>query len=95
MNVQSFAEYHQYLSFDPGAEDEWDVLYDLLTTCETYFFREDYQLRSFKNEVLPALVALAKGRKRLSIWSAGCSTGEEVYTIAILLMETPLLAGSR
>jgi chemotaxis protein methyltransferase CheR len=93
LKLSTFAEYYQYLRFHPGASAEWEEAIELLTTNETYFFREDYQLRSFKNEVLPALVALAKGRKRLSIWSAGCSTGEEVYTIAILLMETPLLAG--
>ncbi len=64
-----------------------------MTTNEKYFFREDYQLRSFKAEVLPMLATLAKGRRRLSVWSAGCSTGEEVYTIAILLIETAALAG--
>ena len=93
VNVGSFAEYHQYLSFDPGAEEEWDALYDLLTTSETYFFREDYQLRAFQDEVLPMLVEQARGRRRLTIWSAGCSTGEEVYTIAMLIHETNLVPG--
>ncbi len=93
VNVGSFAEYHQYLSFDPGAEEEWDALYDLLTTSETYFFREDYQLRAFQDEVLPMLVEQARGRRRLTIWSAGCSTGEEVYTIAMLIHATNLVPG--
>jgi chemotaxis protein methyltransferase CheR len=93
VNVTSFADYHQYLSFDPGAEEEWDALYDLLTTTETYFFREDYQLRAFHDEVLPMLLDQARARRRLTIWSAGCSTGEEVYTIAMLVHESNLFHG--
>jgi chemotaxis protein methyltransferase CheR len=89
-NVKTFAEYYQYLSFGPRAEEEWEALYDLLTTSETYFFREDYQLRAFQEEVLPLLSEQARGRRRLTIWSAGCSTGEEVYTLAILIHETNL-----
>jgi chemotaxis protein methyltransferase CheR len=93
LKLSTFAEYYQYLRFNQGASAEWEEAIELLTTNETYFFREDYQLRSFKNEVLPALISQAKGRRRLSIWSAGCSTGEEVYSIAILLIETVGLAG--
>ena len=93
VNVKTFAEYYQYLSFDPSAEQEWEALFDLLTTGETYFFREDYQLRAFQDEVLPLLAEQARGRRRLTIWSAGCSTGEEVYTIAILVHETNLFQG--
>jgi len=93
LKLTTFAEYYQYLRFHPLAAAEWEEAIELLTTNETYFFREDYQLRSFQNEVLPMLAAQAKGRKRLSIWSAGCSTGEEVYTIAILLLESNLFLG--
>jgi chemotaxis protein methyltransferase CheR len=93
LKLTTFAEYYQYLRFHPNAEREWDEAIELLTTKETYFFREDYQLRSFKSEVLPMLANAAKGRRRLSVWSAGCSTGEEVYTIAILLLECGLFPG--
>ncbi len=93
VNVGSFAAYREYLAFDAGAEAEWDALYDILTTSETYFFREDYQLRAFQEEVLPMLVEQAKPRRRLTIWSAGCSTGEEVYTIAMLIHEANLTPG--
>jgi chemotaxis protein methyltransferase CheR len=93
LHLSSFAAYHQYLSFDPKAEDEWSELYDLLTTTETYLFREEYQLRAFQDEVLPMLVEQARSRRRLTIWSAGCSTGEEVYTIAILVHESNLFDG--
>jgi len=93
VNVETFAAYYQFLSFDPGADEEWEALYDLLTTSETYLFREDYQLRAFQDEVLPLLADQAKTRRRLTVWSAGCSTGEEVYTIAMLIHESSLFSG--
>jgi chemotaxis protein methyltransferase CheR len=93
LKLSTFAEYYQYLRFNPNAAAEWEEAIELLTTNETYFFREDYQLRSFRSEVLPMLANQAKPRKRLAIWSAGCSTGEEVYTIAILLLESGLFTG--
>ncbi len=86
--LTSFADYYQLLKYSPLAAEEWDEAADLLTTHETSFFREDYQLRAFQNELLPMLAA--KERRRLQIWSAGCSTGEEAYTIAILLLESGL-----
>jgi chemotaxis protein methyltransferase CheR len=64
-----------------------------VTVNETYFFREDYQLRAYQQEVLPML--LATERDRLSVWSAGCSTGEEVYSIAIATLESAVLNGAR
>jgi chemotaxis protein methyltransferase CheR len=93
LGLASFAEYYHYLRFHPLAMTEWEQAVELLTTNETYFFREDYQLRSFQNELLPAFAARAGNKRRLSIWSAGCSTGEEVYTIAILVLESGLFEG--
>jgi chemotaxis protein methyltransferase CheR len=86
--LASFADYHQLLRYSPLANEEWEEAAELLTTHETYFFREDYQLRAFQHELLPALAA--KPRKRLQVWSAGCSTGEEAYTIAMLILESGL-----
>jgi chemotaxis protein methyltransferase CheR len=83
--LETFSEYHHYLQFGARAAEEWDEAIDLLTTNETYFFREDRQLRAFQNEVLPMLQTQARTRRRLAVWSAGCSTGEEVYTIAMLV----------
>ncbi len=50
-------------------------------------FREEYQLDAFRLELLPDLIKRDDGRRSLTVWSAGCSTGEEAYTIAILLRE--------
>ena len=93
VGAPTFGEYYQYLRFNPRAAAEWEEAIDLLTTNETYFFREDYQLRSFSTEVLPMLHEQAKARKRLALWSAGCSTGEEAYTIAMLVVQSGLFDG--
>jgi len=85
LKLSSFAEYYQCLRFGAGAVHEWDEAIDLLTTNETYFFREDRQLRAFKDEILPMMATQLASRHRLAIWSAGCATGEEVYTIAVLV----------
>jgi chemotaxis protein methyltransferase CheR len=85
LKLSSFAEYYHYLRFGTNAPEEWDEAIDLLTTNETYLFREDRQLRAFQNELLPMLHTQARLRRRLTIWSAGCATGEEVYTIAVLV----------
>ena len=90
LNLKSFGEYYQFLRFSNLNVSELDEALDLLTTNETYFFREDYQLRAFRDEVLPQLAAEAASRRRLTVWSAGCSTGEEVYTLAILIAESGL-----
>jgi chemotaxis protein methyltransferase CheR len=92
LKLSSFGEYHHYLRFGARREEEWDEAIDLLTTNETYFFREERQLRSFQQELLPLLQTLARPRRRLSIWSVGCSTGEEPYTIAILVNSSRLFS---
>lgn len=90
--IATFSDYYQMLKYGLFA-DEWDEVAELLTTHETYFFREDYQLRAFKEEVLPMLFQTQKNRRQLFVWSAGCSTGEEAYTIAILVLESGLFDG--
>ena len=91
--LTSYGDYYQLLKYSPLAAAEWEEASELLTTHETYFFREDYQLRAFENELLPLLADRGKQRRRLHIWSAGCSTGEEVYTIAMLVLKSGLFDG--
>ena len=85
LGLSSFGEYYQLLRFHERGRSELDEALDLVTINETYFFREDYQLRAYQEELLPML--LTGGRERLSIWSAGCASGEEVYTIAMSTLE--------
>ncbi len=91
--LTSYSDYYQLLRYGPLANDEWEEASDVLTVHETYFYREDYQLRAFKNQLLPLLFEQGQKRRRLHVWSAGCSTGEEVYTIATLVLESGLFDG--
>lgn len=93
LKLATFTEYYQHLRFHPLAHAEWDEAVELLTTNETYFCREDFQLRAFRDELLPLLAESNRARRRLAVWSAGCSTGEEAYTIAILLHDSGLFDG--
>jgi chemotaxis protein methyltransferase CheR len=93
LGMHSFGEYYQMLRFDERGRAELDEAIDLVTINETYFFREEYQLRAYKEEILRMLRAGPHPRDRLSVWSAGCSTGEEVYSIAMLTREAGVFTG--
>ncbi|MDX2098852.1 MAG: CheR family methyltransferase [Leptolyngbyaceae cyanobacterium bins.59] len=95
-------QYYQHLlAYQAGmgltlskGENEWQRLIALLTTGESYFFRDQGQFRLLREQLLPDLIRqrsqetrLAALRPQLKIWSAGCSTGEEVYSLAILVSE--------
>ena len=86
LNFDSFQKYFYFLQYDPRADAEYDQIFDLITTNETYFFREPAQLQAFVEEIVPDLMA-RKPVKKIRIWSAGCSSGEEAYSIAMLLQE--------
>lgn len=79
-------DYLNYIRYDPDRTQEWDHLVTVITTNETYFMREIKQLRCFQNDILPALWERS-GQSRIRVWSAGCSSGEEPYSIAILAKE--------
>ncbi len=86
LNFDSFQKYFYFLQYDPRAETEFDQIYDLVTTNETYFFREPAQLAAFVEEIIPDVLS-QKPVKKVRIWSAGCSSGEEPYSLAMLLQE--------
>jgi chemotaxis protein methyltransferase CheR len=72
----------------PSGDAERQRLLDAVTVQETHFFRNAPQMEVLRRRVLPELLRRAAGRDRpLTIWSAGCSTGEEPYTLAMLLLE--------
>lgn len=76
-----------YLTLLRRAPGEVERITNLLTVNETYFFREDYQFDCMINSLLPELTARRPRGSRLRIWSLPCSTGEEPYSIAIILLE--------
>jgi len=89
LHLKSYAEYYNYLRFDVRKKTELISLYESVTTNETSFFRNPPQLDVFRKIVLPRALEKAreKGRKRLRIWTAGCSSGEEPYTLAIIIAD--------
>jgi chemotaxis protein methyltransferase CheR len=93
LGLPSFTEYHRHLRYHAKRRVELEEIIELLTTNETYFFREEYQLRAFSEEILPELLDRRRAERRLRLWSAGCSTGEEAYSIAMLVREEPRAAG--
>jgi chemotaxis protein methyltransferase CheR len=80
------ASYLQVLGGADGATER-QALLDEVTIPETHFFRNPPQVRALRKYVLPELLKQASAGKKLRIWSAGCSTGEEAYTVAILIRE--------
>lgn len=90
---EDFRDYYRFLLYGKKREEELVSAIDLLTVNETFFFREQNQLRAFSDEILPEIRETNREKKRLRIWSAGCSTGEEAYTIAMLVLEYGRLCG--
>jgi len=89
-HFDSFLKYYHYLLYHQDRVEELKVMIDIVTTNETYFYRERNQLDAFAEEILPELAERNAKKKRLRIWSAGCSTGEEPYTLGILCSESGL-----
>lgn len=83
-NITVFKDYLKQLD-GSNAEQERSELLSLLTTNVTQFFREPHHFETLRNDVLPPLIAQAKRGGRVRIWSAGCSIGQEPYTIASVL----------
>ena len=89
-NSETLKDYYYYLKYDPNGEVEINNLMDAVTVSETFFFRHQEQLDDFSNTVIPELSRRRRHAEPNVIWSAGCATGEEAYTLAILLLESPL-----
>ncbi len=90
--IPSYSAYQYELRSDSRREGELAQLIDEVTTNETYFFRERGQLRALAGEILPeALLARReRGSGPITVWSAGCASGEEPYSVVILAMEAGL-----
>jgi chemotaxis protein methyltransferase CheR len=95
--LSAYRDYYHFLRYNREKEQELSDIMDILTTNETYFFREAFQLKAFTDEIMPELIAEKekRGERSLRIWSAGCSSGEEPYTIAMLLLEMGRCKGWR
>ncbi len=89
LGMTSFKEYCDYLFDQPEGEQELVHMIDAVTTNKTDFFREPVHFQFLTDTVLPEFLAesAVSGRKKFTVWSAGCSSGEEPYTLAIVLNE--------
>ncbi|MBF0161306.1 MAG: tetratricopeptide repeat protein [Magnetococcales bacterium] len=76
-----------------ASEQEWRALVLELTTGESYFFRDAGQMRLLREVIFPELLALRAPSRSLRVWSAGCSSGEEPYSLAILIASALAAAG--
>lgn len=88
LGLKDFDDYRKVLS-GPGAEREMEHFVNALTTNKTEFFRENHHFEHLASVVLPRVRERAgkHGGQKLRLWSAGCSTGQETYSIAMTLME--------
>lgn len=85
LGIEDYDTYIACLTMGPHQWAEFQEMLDRVTINETSFFRDDRQLAVFERTVLPELLAARSGSRRLRIWSAACATGEEPYTLAILV----------
>jgi len=91
-SITSHAAYHYALRSESRSTGELAELVDEVTTNETYFFRERRQLRALVEEIFPELLLQRRERSGgpIAVWSAGCASGEEPYSIVILAREAGL-----
>jgi chemotaxis protein methyltransferase CheR len=88
--LPSFSAYYRLIT---TRKQEKEALLDSITTHETSFFREMAQFQALKSNIFPELIARKQSSaKRIRIWSAACSSGEEPYTISMLVSEDPILS---
>lgn len=87
LNLSSYREYCDYLFSEQGMAKEMVHMVDAVTTNKTDFFREPSHFDFLTQQVLPELCEGHMGYRELKVWSAGCSSGEEVYTLAMVLHE--------
>lgn len=86
MGYTSFTDYVDHILSSKNQAD-LEIMLNKLTTNYTYFMREEAHFNFFRDTVLPYLISTKKN-KVLSIWSAGCSSGEEPYTISMIIKDT-------
>lgn len=84
LNIEDFGDYLDYLEVDP---EEFNHLFNTILINVTNFFRDIAPWEALVEEVLPSIITRKKDTDQIRIWSAGCASGEEAYTIAILMAE--------
>lgn len=83
--IKSYSDYYHYVSFNPNGEKEWGQLLEILLNNETSFFRHPPSFAALTDHVLPELMRQKRkdGARSIAMWSAGCSAGQEAYSLAM------------
>jgi chemotaxis protein methyltransferase CheR len=90
LNLSNFRRYCDYIG-GPDGGAEIDAMINAVTTNLTYFFRESHHFEHLRDVALPAVAAARRsGKQKLRLWSAGCSSGEEPYSIAMTVKSAPV-----
>ena len=90
--LASYTDYYRYVMLDRNGEQEWTALLQGLVNNETRFFRHEPSFTAMRDRVLPQLWQQKQAQDGLNLWSVGCSSGQEVYSLAMLLLETAVFS---
>lgn len=87
LGIESFEKYFDYVKFNPAGTAEVKYLYEAITINETFFFRNQPQLDALVTTILPEIISSKEklGKDKIKIWSAASSSGEEAYSIAMMI----------
>ncbi|HBF35371.1 TPA: hypothetical protein DDW35_12490 [Candidatus Sumerlaeota bacterium] len=87
LQVTTYEEYYEILAHHDGDGSELVMMLDAISTNKTDFFRENQHFQFLSETALPAIMTRNRTTRRIRVWSAGCSSGEEPYTLAMVLRE--------
>ncbi len=89
LKFDSFEKYYNFIKFNPRGRSELKYLLDAITINETFFFRNQPQLDALASKILPEMIKEKRksGQRRIKIWSAASSSGEEAYSVAMMIHE--------
>lgn len=89
LGLKSFEQYFDFVKNNPSASAEIRYLYEAITINETFFFRNQPQLDALVSTILPEIIESKQklGKNKIRIWSAACSSGEEAYSIAMMIQD--------
>ncbi|MAY74049.1 MAG: chemotaxis protein [Phycisphaerae bacterium] len=85
LDFEDFEQYIAFLTMGPYQMDEFQEMFNRITINETSFFRNEPQLNVFESVLLPEILEARASSKRIRIWSAACSSGEEPFTLAMIM----------
>jgi chemotaxis methyl-accepting protein methylase len=89
LGIRSYSEFYHYVNFNPAGEREWEEVQESLLNLETRFFRHPPSFKALTDYILPDLMSARqkRGVNAITMWSAGCSTGPEAYSLAMAFLE--------